>query len=128
MVQHLALICVSVALSLGAIAPNAHANWNPVGGALNADPTKDTLSPSIATVGGVPYVAWKKRAGVPGLVRVARWNGSGWTAVGSVLNVDPTRNAFLPQIVDVGGTPWVAWEETNGANYQIRVKQWNSSA
>jgi hypothetical protein len=99
-----------------------------VGAALNVDPTKDAVSPSIATVGGVPYVAWREGNGLPGLVRVARWSGSTWTAVGGVLNVDPTRNAFLPQIADVGGTPWAVWEETNGAAYQVRVKRWDGSA
>jgi hypothetical protein len=80
-----------------------------VGGALNADPTKDGVSPSIATVGGVPYVAWREGTGLPGLVRVARWSGSGWTAVGGVLNVDPTRNAFLPQIIAVHRVPRQRW-------------------
>jgi hypothetical protein len=76
----------------------------------------------------VPYVAWKEGNGLPGQVRVARWSGSAWTAIGGVLNVDRSRNAFLPQIVDVGGTSWVVWEETSGSNYQIRVKQWTGSA
>jgi hypothetical protein len=47
-------------LLLGALAPAAQASWSPVGDAVNVDPTKDALSPSIATVGGVPYVAWKE--------------------------------------------------------------------
>jgi hypothetical protein len=128
MLRRLALLAVLAALSLGALAPAAQASWSPVGGALNVDPTKDAVSPSIATVGGVPYVAWREGTGLPGLVRVARWSGSGWTAVGGVLNVDRTRNAFLPQIVDVGGTPWAVWEETNGAAYQVRVRRWDGSA
>jgi hypothetical protein len=88
MLRRLLIVCAA-ALSLGALAPAAQAGWTPVGGVLNVDPTKDALSPSITTVGGVPYVAWKEGTGLPGQVRVARWSGSAWMAVGGVLNVDP---------------------------------------
>ncbi len=127
MLRRLALICALAALSIGAMAPSAHAGWSPAGGALNVDASKSAYSPSIATIAGVPYVAWREDVGV-GQVHVARWNGSAWSTLGGVLNVDATKNAYLPRVVDVAGTPYVAWTENNGSNvYQVHVKSWTGS-
>jgi hypothetical protein len=123
-------ILAFAALLLGAVAPTAQAGWTPTAsGRLALDTTKSASSPSVAIIGGAPWVAWREDTGSGAYdVHVARWNGSAWTTVGGALNADTTRNAYLPQLVDFGGTPWVAWEETNGAAYQLRVKRWDGSA
>jgi hypothetical protein len=117
-------------LLLGALPPSARAGWSPTGsGRLALDAAKSASSPSLAVIGGAPWVAWREDTGTGAYdVHVARWNGTAWTTVGGALNADTTRNAYLPQLVDFGGTPWVAWEETNGVAYQLRVKRWDGSA
>jgi hypothetical protein len=103
--------------------------WTAVGGSLNIDTTKDAFSPSIATIGGVPYVAWNEYNGTAYQIRVASFNGSAWTAVGGSPDVDPTKNTCDgPSIPTIGGVPYVAWSETNGTAYQIRVASFSGSA
>jgi hypothetical protein len=123
-------LCALLALFAGVLAPSAQARWTPTAsGRLALDTNRSATSPSLAVIGGAPWVAWREDTGTGAYdVHVARWNGSAWTTVGGALNVDASRNAYLPQLVDVGGTPWVAWTETNGAAYQLRVKRWDGSA
>ena len=94
-----------------------------VGLPLNADSTQNATLPSIADVGGVPYVAWDESSGSVSQVRVADLVNGVWTGVGGVLNLDPTKDAISPSIADVGGVPYVAWWEFNGSTFDIRVKK-----
>jgi hypothetical protein len=103
--------------------------WVPVGSSLNHDATKPAGLPSIASVGGVPYVAWGESNGTVGEVYVKRFDGSTWVQVGSgSLNVDPTHTAGSPSVASVGGVPYVAWGESNGPVNQVYVKRFDGSA
>ena len=87
-----------------------------------------SVSPSIASIGGTPYVAWSESNGAADQVRVAQFTGDGWTAVGGALNVAPAMNAEGPSIASIGGTPYVAWQEFNGSAFQVRVAQFTGGA
>jgi hypothetical protein len=130
MCRRLMILAVLAAVAAGAIAPSAQAGWSPtVSGGVNLDAARGATSPSLAIIGATPWLAWREDSGTGAYqVHVARWNGSAWTLAGGVLNVDTSRNAYLPQLVDVAGTPWVAWTETNGSAYQVRVKRWTGSS
>jgi hypothetical protein len=127
-------LAVLVTVALGsaaalAVPASAPANWNqPVAGSLNVDPTKGAFSPEITSIGGVPYVVWHETDGSKFQIRAAKFNGSAWTAVGSSLNVDATKEAFSPSITTIGGVPYVAWYESDGSLNQIRVASFNGSA
>ncbi len=116
----------------------ASAAWNePVGGAspINVSPTQDGSAPSLASIGGVPHVAWADYDGVNDEVRVARLNAAGtaWERVGeatspaSPINVSPTQDASDPSLTEVGGVPYVAWIENNAGAFQVRVARLNAA-
>ena len=125
----LALTC---ALALPA---SADAAWNqPIGGVspINVSSIQDGSSPSIADVGGTPYVAWDEPDGTNREIRVSRLNAAGtaWEQVvggASPINADPTRDASGASIANVGGVPHVAWSETDGTNFEIRVARLNGA-
>jgi hypothetical protein len=105
-----------------------------VGGAspIDHDPTRDAHDPSIADVGGVPWVAWSEWDGTAKQIRVSRLNGAGtaWTEVAggaSPINHSATRDGAQPIITDIGGIPWVAWRESDGVNYEVRVAKLNGA-
>src|SRR5207247_1999126 len=102
-----------------------------IGGPLNVDPTHDEAnSPSLASVAGVPYVAWHEFNDSGTLVdgvRVARLNAdeTAFELVGGPLNLDPAHDwAVQPSIAGVDGVPYVAWQESG----QVRVARLNASA
>jgi hypothetical protein len=119
-----------VAVVVAAVAAtSASANWNePAAGPLNLDPTRDGFDPSIATVAGVPYIAWSESNGTNDEIRIKQLTGGVWTAIGGSPNVDATQSAFIPDITSIGGVPYVAWEESNGTNDEIHVAQFNGSS
>jgi hypothetical protein len=85
--------------------------WQPVGGDLNSSGAR-AVQPRIAAIGGTLYVAFGPSVdGVP-RIEVVRFDGSDWQRVGSYLNLDAADAAHWASIADVGGTPYVAWEET----------------
>jgi hypothetical protein len=61
-------------------------------------------------------------------VHVKKWDGSAWSSVGGVVNVDPSKVTNSPMLTDIGGEPWIAWEEYNGSINQARVAHWTNSA
>jgi hypothetical protein len=103
----------------------------PVGGAspINNADDRDGLLPSLVAIGGVPYVAWVETDGTNFEVRVARLNSTGtdWVPVGetdnpaSPVNQASSQEAFDPSLAAIGGTPYVAWREHDGVNYEVRV-------
>ena len=109
-------------------------SWIDVGGALNHTPTDNAFRPSLASIGGVPWVAWIEYDGTSQKLRVARLKdtGDGWIEVvggANPLNHDPTQNAWDPSIADVGGVPYVAWAEEPVPNTNealIRVSRLNA--
>jgi hypothetical protein len=107
--------------------------WEQVGGALNEDPSKNAVEPSVADVGGVPYVAWSETDGLPAdQIRVARLDSTGTTweivAAGSQINEAFNQNAEHPSLAAIGGVPYVAWSEPNSsAKNQVRVARLDST-
>ena len=91
----------------------------PVGGSapINRNPSADGDAPSLIGAGGVPWVAWRERAGA-GLpqVRVARLNANAqrWEepAGAGQLNPDGT-NSTTPRLTAVAGVPYVAYLESS---------------
>jgi Bacterial Ig domain len=106
----------------------ARADFHAVDGTLNVDDTRDAVDTSVADVGGVPYVAWRETTGIlGGLIFVKRFDGTSWVQVGGSLNVDATKGAVLPSITSVAGVPYVTWQESDGAKFQIRVARFNGT-
>jgi hypothetical protein len=106
--------------------------WEQVGGALNENAAKNAFEPSMAEVGGVPYVAWSETDEFPSdQIRVARLGGYGWeiVAAGTRINQTFDENAEHPSIVAIGGVPYVAWSEPNasGGAGQVRVGRLSST-
>jgi hypothetical protein len=91
--------------------------WVLNGGALNVNPAHLGDGPSIANVGGVPYVAWREYDGTTNHVYVKHWNGSAWVQDGGALNLVAAEQANSPSIASVGGVPYVAFVEQNGSTF-----------
>jgi hypothetical protein len=101
------------------------AAWTPVGGvgSLN-DNSGDSVNASgtqleLASVGGAPFVAWVEIGPATNgyWLFAKRFNGTSWTSVGTnPLNVDPTEDANSASLADVGGVPYVAWNEDGSPN------------
>ena len=105
-----------------------------VGGAspINESPTGDAFLPRLTAIGGVPYVAWTEDDGVNEEIRVARLNAAGtdWEQVvggASPINQSPTATAFDPNLTAIGGVPYIAWNEDDGTNEEIRVARLNGA-
>ena len=102
-------------------------SWVEVGSGaspINRSPTENGDSPSLASVGGVPYVAWKERNELVGLTRIysRRISGISW---GDLEQVNPSegRNADSPSLASIGGVAYVAWIENNGTNRVVGVSR-----
>jgi hypothetical protein len=100
------------------------------GAVLNQDSTRSAIDPSITSIGGVPYVAWREFDGTNDEIRVKRLNGAGtaWedvtagvTATSGAVNESTTRPAAEPTIASIGGVPYLAWREADGTNDEARV-------
>jgi hypothetical protein len=90
---------------------------------------------SITSNGISPYVAWTEytsddavQSTTPAQVRVARWDGSQWIAVGGSINVNAASWAEDVSITYAGGRPYIAWtEKTQAGNAQLFVKTFDGS-
>ena len=126
---------IAVAFVFLVLPATALADWEALGGSLNAVNAPESLdyTQEMASVGGTPWVAWVEPAGPPPdptRLRVASWNGTSWVQRGSDLNVDPALSALMPSIANVGGVPYVAWVQqvSGGADPQdLRVARWNAA-
>jgi hypothetical protein len=109
-------------------------SWVQRGSDLNVDPALPALIPSIANVGGVPYVAWVQPLSFGADLRVARWNAatSAWDLVGGPLEFgSPDAYGNLPMIRDIGGEPHVLFVNvgsTASPPGTLEVKRWNGTA
>ena len=93
---------------------------------VNASPTGFADRPSITAVGGVPHIAWQEWDGKRYQIRVARLDaaGSDWHEIvggPSPINHASTGTPEQPDLVGVGGVPFVAWLEGDGSANQVRV-------
>jgi hypothetical protein len=126
-------VALAVLLAVPGAAQSA---WNqPVGGVnpINHDSTRSASQDvSMATIGGVPHVAWTESDGVNSEVRVSRLNAAGtaWEQVvggASPINAASNRTASAPSLASIGGVPHVAWVEHDGTNNEVRVSRLNSA-
>jgi Big-like domain-containing protein len=107
-------------------------DWSFVGGDLRKPPALNPDSPSIASRNGEPWVAATEQP-TNGLNRVfvTRFDGTNWVRVTDVLNEDPNHDAVTPELAFVKylslfPTPYVAFSETDGTHYLLRVKRLKS--
>jgi hypothetical protein len=86
-------------------------SWN-LSAPLDRNPGgNQRTGPSLTPVGPV-YAVWSEVRGRTYEVYVARYAGaSTWTPVAGSLNHNETQSASSPTIANVGGSPWVAWQE-----------------
>ena len=105
-------------------------------GGINQATNRNAKEPSLTSIGGVPYVAWSETDGTNDEIRVARLNAAGtgweqpWTGVSATsggINQATDRNAIRPSLTSIGGVPYVAWQEFDGLNQEIRVSRLNAA-
>jgi hypothetical protein len=114
-------------------------NWAEVGsgsasGGGISDNDADSYRPSLAVApDGRPYVAWCDEGGGDPEIYVRRWNGSNWAEVGSGsasgggISNNSGWSEFPSVAVAPDGTPYVAWHDSSGGDYEIYVRRWNGS-
>jgi len=100
------------------------ADWTPLGEAVNVNTAQVAEDPSLVFVGTTPYIAWDESDGTVNQLYVKYFNGTSWVADGGSLNIYYTHNVQTACCLAVDNdTPYIAWSETNGANYQVYVKR-----
>jgi hypothetical protein len=101
----------------------ADGSWSAVGGSLNHAAGSLAIEPAIAAVGDTVYVAWAERATESSQfqVYVSRLAGTGFEPAGGSLNRSASVGARDPSIVDLAGTPYVAWAEPDAQNFEVVV-------
>jgi hypothetical protein len=68
----------------------------------------------LASVDGVPYLAWGEPNGSSWEVRAARLDGSDWQSLGRVSTAG--RLAVDPKLAVDGTTPWITWLEKDATD------------
>ena len=112
-------------------------SWNFVDGnstsaGLNYTSSQHAYYPNFAVINSKIYVIWEESNGSYKQIRVKEWNGDSiWTfvdgGVGDGLNKNPNTDAFLPNISVFNSKLYTSWQESNGVNLNIRVKEWDGS-
>jgi hypothetical protein len=133
-IRWLALV-VAGGLAAAALPSSVSAAWRqPVGGAspINHASDQDAIVPSVAAIAGAPYIAWTEYDGTNREVRVSRLNAAGaaWEEVvggASPINHASDRDGFGSSLAAVGGVPYVAWQEFDGTNSEVRVGRLNAA-
>ena len=104
------------------------------GGGISHNPDS-SLDPSLAIGSdGKPVVAWQDRSsGSSYEIYVRHWNGSAWaelagSATGGGIS-DNAHDSVEPSLaIGSDGAPVVAWhDQSNGNNYQVYARRWNSA-
>ncbi len=111
----LAAACCVLALVLPSV---ASADWvEPAPSALNPAGWQVVTTPTIADIGGTPYVAFAEQADASGSqqIVVEQLVGSTWTQVGAPLDtIGASDYLSAPaQVASVGGQPYVTWSVPN---------------
>ena len=97
------------------------ADWSLLGaGKVNGQGS--AASPSIAIIGGVPWLAHVEDVGGINRVFVRMWNGIIWQQIGQALNNNFASPAFDPLIVGIDGVPHVAFREESASVQHLYVK------
>jgi len=117
--------------------PHVYANqyiggsWLSLGGFISAS-TLEAHQPSMAIIAGAPWASWYEALnGFPPQIAAKSWNGSSWQ--GGYIGMVGSSNTFQSrsQLVDVGGTPYIAFLEVNKNTFPqaafAYVKAWNGS-
>ena len=133
--------CARAAIAMLLLVPAlASADWHePVGGAspINKSATRNGGNLDLRAIAGVPYVAWNEDTTVQGqgnssTIHVSRLalDGLSWQRVADTgpnpLSVRTSSSSDDPSLADVGGTPWVAWDEgVSQTDKEIRVARLN---
>ncbi|MDX6649005.1 MAG: hypothetical protein QOJ97_956 [Solirubrobacteraceae bacterium] len=120
------IAALSALVGLLAAAPAA-GSFRPVGGSLNFDASKAVREASIATIGGVPQVAFNEdQNGGFSLLRVRKLDGADWAQVGGALSTAgiSTRS---PSLANIDGAPWVTATEFVGGDYQTFVTRFDGT-
>jgi hypothetical protein len=79
------------------------------------------------------YATWSEFNGTAFQIRVAMYSPTnpGWTFVdgnaANGLNHAPAQSAIQPSLVVLGGSLYLAWEESDGTTYQVRVDRYNGN-
>jgi hypothetical protein len=87
--------------------------WTPVAASLNHNETQSASSPTIANVGGSPWVAWQEAADG---VWVARLDGGNVSYVGAAI-----PGAANPSLTSVNGVAYLAYTTPGPSNPSGRV-------
>jgi len=91
-------------------------------------------SPAVAMdAAGNPVVTWADQTSGNWEIRVARWNGSVWEALGGSMSADgisaTAGDSVAPVIVaDAAGNPVVAWAEDVSGTRQVYARRWTGAA
>jgi hypothetical protein len=95
-------------------------------------------SPSMAVVGGTPWISWYKTnntgALIPNSLYAKYWNGSSWVggAVGGVDSSAPFIVQSRSRLIGVGSVPYVGFLENDRSCFPwcqfLYVKTWNGTA
>jgi hypothetical protein len=90
--------------------------------------------PSVAIApDGTPYVAWEDSSHGDSEIYVRRWNGSDWEEVGTGSASDGgisdnSGDSYWSSVaIALDGTPYVAWRDDSGGDWEIYVRRWNGS-
>lgn len=100
------------------------------GGISNSEGFSFNSTLAIAS-NGTPYIAWEDASSGNSEIYVRAWNGSSWVEVGesSASGGGISNNigqSYEPSIaIAPDGFPYVAWEETDGADTEIYVRAWS---
>jgi hypothetical protein len=115
-------------------------SWEEVGsesasGGGISDNSGISSDPSLAiTSDGTAYVAWGDWGDENSEIYVRHWNGSSWEEVGTGSASgggisDNSGDSYWPSVaLAPDGTPYVAWNDDSGGNFEIYVRRWNGSS
>ena len=118
-------------------------SWSALGGSYTALDSEfngfdEAHSPSMAVVGGTPWISWYKTSNsgtlLPNSLYAKYWNGAGWIG-GAVGGVDTGATLIIQnrsQLTGAGNVPYVAFLENDRSCYPwcqfLYVKQWNGAS
>jgi hypothetical protein len=116
---------------------NGTSSWSFIDGngtnGINKATNQDASSPKLTVFNTKLYAIWSESTVSTFQIRVAEWDGtSTWSFVDgdgtNGINKNTGQHAFSPKLIEFNSKLYAIWSETNGANYQIRVAEWNGSS